>query len=162
MASNPDPDTILRPINGPARPLSNFLTTFHLVLIVVDPYTHESAWIIETGGRILETFQGADCRCGWLVAGDAEDCKAFLGPWSDRFTTFADADRALIKSLQLTQLPAIVHLGMDATIISEAEGWHPAQWRAVTDNAARLLQWKGPRLPGTKDPAPYDGTAATG
>ena len=162
MASNPEPDTVLHPVNGPARPLSQFLTTFHLVLIALDPYTNESAWIMETGGRILEAFQGADCRGGWLVAGDAGECQAFLGPWADRFTTFADADRSLIKSLDLQQLPAIVHLGMDATIIGSAEGWRPAEWRAVTDNAARLLSWSGPHLPVAKDPAPYEGTAAQG
>lgn len=162
VASHPPPDTILRPINGPARPLSQFLTTFHLVLVVLDPYTHESAWIMETAGRVLTTFSQADCRVGWLVAGDPDECRAFLGPWAQRFSTFSDADRAMIKGLGLERLPALVHLGMDATVIASAEGWHPGEWRALTDRAARMLHWKGPQLPTAHDPAPYDGTPALG
>jgi hypothetical protein len=162
VASSPPPDTILRPINGPARPLSQFLTTFHLVLVALDPYTHESAWIIETAGRVLTTFSQADCRVGWLVAGDPDECRAFLGPWAERFTTFSDPDRQMIKSLGLERLPALIHLGMDATVVAEAEGWHPRQWLAVTDEVARMLGWKGPSLPAPKDPAPYDGSPALG
>lgn len=160
MASNPPPDTILRPLNGPPRPLSQYLTTFHLVLVVLDPFTAESAWIIETAGRVLTAFSQADCRVGWLVAGDGDECRAFLGPWTQRFMTFSDPDREMIKGLGLERLPAIVHLGMDATVIAAAEGWHPRQWQAVTDELARMLHWKGPHLPVQKDPAPYDGTPA--
>ncbi len=160
MASNPPPDTILRPLNGPARPLSQYLTTFHLVVVALDPYTHESAWLIETAGRVLTTFSQADCRVGWLVAGGPDECRAFLGPWAQRFLTFADADREVIKALALERLPAIVHLGMDATVVDVAEGWNPGAWRRVTDGLARIVRWKGPSLPGPRDPAPYDGTPA--
>ena len=153
---------MLRPINGPARPLSQFLTTFHLVLAVLDPYTSESAWIIDTAGRVLTTFSQADCRVGWLVAADADGCRSFLGPWALRFSTFADPDREMIKSLGLERLPALVHLGMDATVVASAEGWRPREWGAVTDEVARMVHWKGPNLPGPKDPAPYEGTPALG
>jgi hypothetical protein len=162
VASNPPPDTILHPITGRARPLSQFLTVFHLVLVVVDPYTNESAWIIDTAGRVLETFTQADCRVGWMVAGDPDECRAFLGPWAERFTTFSDPEREAIKAFGLERLPAIVHLGMDATMVSSAEGWQPSQWQAVTDEVARMVGWKGPTLPGLRDPAPYRGTPALG
>jgi hypothetical protein len=160
VASNPPPDTILRPLNGPARPLSQYLTTFHLVVVVVDPYTNESAWILDTAGRILTTFSQADCRVGWLVAGGPEECRAFLGPWAQRFITFADPDREVIKGLALESLPAIVHLGMDSTVVDAAEGWNPVGWRRVTEGLARIVGWKGPSIPGPRDPAPYEGTPA--
>lgn len=162
MASSPPPDTILRPINGPPRPVSQYLTTFHLVIVALDPYTNESSWILETAGRVLMTFSPADCRVGWLVAASPEDCQAFLGPWAQRFSTFSDPDREMIKGLGLERLPALVHLGMDASLLASAEGWHPGQWRAVTDGLARMLSWKGPSLPAPKDPAPYEGTPALG
>ena len=162
MASSPPPDTILRPINAPARPLSQYLTTFHLVMVVLDPFTNESAWILETAGRVLTTFSQADCRVGWLVAGSAEECREFLGPWADRFVTFADPDREAITGLGLERLPALVHLGMDASVVASAEGWHPATWQVVADELAQMLLWKGPRLPAPSDPAPYAGTPALG
>ena len=162
MASNPPADTILRPINGPARPLSQFLTTFHLVLVALDPFTNESAWILETAGRVLTTFSQADCRVGWLVAGDPEECRAFLGPWAQRFSTFSDPEREVIKGIGLDRLPAIVHLGMDATVVAAAEGWSPTAWQKVTDEVARIVGWKGPTLPAPRDPAPYGGTPALG
>jgi hypothetical protein len=162
VASNPPPDTILRPIQGKARPLSQFLTVFHLVLVVLDPFTNESAWIIETAGRILTEFIQSDCTVGWLVTGSPEECKAFLGPWAERFTTFSDPERTVVKSLGLESLPAIVHVGMDATVEAAAEGWHPREWAAVTDGVAHVVSWTGPYLPGPKDPAPYDGTPALG
>jgi hypothetical protein len=160
VASNPPPDTILRPVKGPPRPLSQFLTTFHLVLVVLDPFTHESAWIIETAGRVLTTFSQADCRVGWLVAGTTEECEAFLGPWAQRFITFSDPQREMVKALGLEHLPALVHLGMDGTVVAAAEGWSPRAWRAVTDELAEMVGWKGPSLPAPRDPAPYEGSPA--
>jgi hypothetical protein len=162
VASTPAPDTVLHPINAPARPLAQYLTTFHLVLVVLDPFTNESAWIIETAGQLLTVFSQADCRVGWLVAGDADECRAFLGPWADRFLTFADPDREMIKALELDRVPALVHLAMDGTLVASAEGWQPQAWQRVVDELARVLSWKAPKLPGPDDPAPYDGTPALG
>ncbi len=162
MASSPATDTVLHPITAPARPLAQYLTTFHLVLAVLDPFTNESAWIIETAGRVLTVFSQADCRVGWLVAGSAEECREFLGPWADRFLTFADPDREMIKALGLDRVPALVHLAMDGSLVSSAEGWRPAAWQGVVDELARVLSWKAPHLPGPQDPAPYEGTPALG
>lgn len=153
---------MLRPLNGPARPLSAYLGMFHLVLVVLDPYTNESAWILDAAGRVLETFIEADCRVAWLVAAPPEDCTQFLGPWGQQFTTFADPDRAVIKQLGLGRLPALVHLAQDATLVGVAEGWSPPAWRAITDELAVVLRWKGPNLPAPTDPAPYEGTPALG
>jgi hypothetical protein len=162
VASHPSPDTVLRPLTGPDRPLSQYLTMFHLVLVVIDPFTHESAWLLDTAVRVLNTFGQADCRVGFLVAGNADDCRAFLGPHAQRFLTFTDADRSIIRSLGLAYLPAVVHLGMDASVIDAAEGWRPSEWNRVTNGLARMLQWKGPNLPGPQDPAPFQGSPALG
>ena len=62
MATAPDPALELEHISGESRPLSDWLTMFSLVLAVIDPYTHESAWLLRTIQRIFETFRGADCR----------------------------------------------------------------------------------------------------
>jgi len=160
VVTTPPPDTVLRPINAPPRPLIQYLTTFHLVVVVLDPFTNESAWLIETAGRLLTVFSQADCRVGWIVAGSADECRQFLGPWADRFMTFADPDREAIRALGLARLPALVHLGMDGSVVASAEGWSPAAWQAVADELAEMLSWKAPRLPAAQDPAPYDGTPA--
>lgn len=162
MASNPPPDTVLRPLNGPERPLAQYLTTFHLVMVVIDPFTHESAWLLETAARILGAFVQADCRVGWLCTGDPDECRAFLGPYAERFLTFSDPDRTLVKALGLERLPALVHLGLDATVIGMAEGWDPTAWRRVTEQLARILSWTAPQIPVAGDPAPFPGTPALG
>ncbi|MHB8465466.1 MAG: hypothetical protein ACYDH6_09580 [Acidimicrobiales bacterium] len=162
MVQSPSPDTLLRPLTGPARPVSQYLTMFHMLLVAVDPYTNESAWIIETAGRVLSTFSQADCRVGWLVTASPDEARAFLGPWADQFSTFADPDRDMIKGLGLARLPALVHLGMDGAVSGAAEGWRPHQWRDVADELARVLSWKAPGIPVAKDPAPYEGTPALG
>jgi hypothetical protein len=162
VASNPPPDTILRALNGQDRPLSQYLGMFHLVVVVVDPFTHESAWLLDTAARILDTFGQADCRVGFLVAGNAEEARAFLGPHTQRFLTFVDPDREFIKAVDLTELPALVHIALDASVIDCAEGWRPADWRRVTEGLARMVEWKAPNIPGPRDPAPFRGSPALG
>ena len=67
MATAPDPALDLEQLSGEIRPLSDWLTIFPLVLAVIDPYTHESAWLLATIRRIFQNFRGADCRVAWLV-----------------------------------------------------------------------------------------------
>ena len=61
----------------------SWVTNFHLLLVVIDPFSHENSWIINTASRVLSNFTGADCRVGWLVIGNAEEASTFLGPHSD-------------------------------------------------------------------------------
>ena len=105
MATDPPGDLQLAPLRGAARSLDDWLTTFHLAAVVLDPYTYESAWLLETAGRILEHFRGADCRIAFVVTADADDAREFLGPWAERVLTFADPDRELVKALGLNELP---------------------------------------------------------
>ena len=162
MARDPSPDLVLSPINGKARTIAQLLTTFHLLVAVLDPFTNESAWILATAGRILETFEQADVRIAWLVAGTPEECRMFLGPWAKRILTFADPDRVAIKELGLERLPALVHVGMNGKIAASAEGWRPPEWRAVTDPLAKIVSWAGPAIPVPKDPGPFEGSPALG
>jgi len=160
VATAPPPDVSLNPLTGDARPAEDWVTTFHLVLVVLDPYTYESSWIIETAGRILTNFGGADCRPAWLVAGTPEQAATFLGPWSEQLLTFSDPDREMIKGLSLQHLPAIVHLNQKLEVEGSSEGWNPAGWREVANTLADQMSWSQPIIPGPGDPNPYEGSPA--
>ena len=115
-------DLVLTPLQGEGRTLEQWLTTFHLVSVVVDPYTNESAWILDTAARILRDFADAAVRVNWVVTGTDEDAKAFLGPLADEFLTFTDPDRAYVHALGLGHLPAFVFLRVDGEVVAAAEG----------------------------------------
>jgi len=163
VASNPPPDLVLTPLTAKPRTVGQLLTTFHLALVVLDPFTNESAWILETAARILQVFEQADVRVAWLMAGaTADESRQFLGPWAEEILTFYDTDRTAVKALGLERLPAIVHLGMDGTVVGVAEGWHPMEWRKVTDHLAKITSWLPPTFPLPGDPGPYEGSPALG
>lgn len=155
-------DVPLKPLDHDPRALGEWLTTFHLVGVVLDPFTNESAWIIETAGRILEHFRGADCRIAWIVTGTDEEARQFLGPWADSILTFSDPDRAFVRAAGIEHLPAFVHLGQDGTVVGRAEGWDAAAWRDVAVALAKRMSWTHPLIPAAGDPVSYAGTAATG
>ena len=113
-----------------------------------------------TAGRILEVFRQADVRVGFVVTAAPEDARQFVGPWADSLFVLCDPDKAFVKSLQLDELPALVHLGIDGTLLGWAQGWDPEQWRPVVDNLARIMSWKAPDIPAPGDPRPYAGAPA--
>lgn len=162
VASSPAPDVLLDPLSGDPRPIEDWLTTFHLVMVVLDPYTHESAWLIDTAGRVLRGFNDADCRVAWLVTAGDEETTQFLGPWADELLTFSDPDRNVVRSLGLESLPAIVHIDLSLEVVGSAEGWDPDEWRQVATNLATVMDWSRPTIPGPSDPTPYAGTPALG
>lgn len=143
-------------------PIIDQLSMFHLVLVVLDPYTYESSWILETGGRILDVFREADCRAAFLVTADADDAEQFLGPWAERQMVFCDPDRTTVKGLGIQRIPALVHIGNDGTIIGKAEDWDPSAWREITDNVAQMMSWSRPTVPQAGDPVPFKGSPAEG
>ncbi len=155
-------DIELDALTSEPRTLDEWLTTFHLVLAVIDPYTNESAWLLGTMGRVLETFRGADCRVAWLVTAGPDDAARFLGPWSKELLTLVDKDRTVVKALGLDELPALVHISQDLTVLGAAQGWQPAEWQDVTDRLGRLMSWSKPVLPAPGDPGPFRGSPATG
>jgi hypothetical protein len=162
VATDPPGDLQLAPLDGDARPLAEWLTTFHLAAVILDPYTYESAWLLETAGRILTEFQGADCRVGFVVTAGPDEAREFLGPWADRVLTFTDPERELVKGMGLNELPAFVHLRIDGQVVGAAEGWDPIEWRDVATKLAKEMSWSRPLIPAPGDPKPYAGSPAAG
>ena len=157
---NPNLDAVLAPLNGDARPMREWLTMFHLASFVLDPYTNESSWILETAARIMRQFQGAAVRVNFLIACGPEDAKTFLGPLSDEFLVYCDPDRAAIKALGLTELPAFVLVQSNGTIPAAAQGWDATDWKHVAAKVADLTSWSKPSLPAPGDPGAFRGTPA--
>lgn len=162
MVTEAPADLHLTPLNGNGLPLRGWLTTFHLVAAVLDPYTPESAWLLPTVGRILDVYDEADCRVAVIVTCTPEDARLFLGPYAEQFLTFADPDRSAVKAFGIERLPALVHVRQDLSIADVAEGWEPEQWRSLTENLSRAMSWSRPVIPAFDDPAPFAGTPALG
>ena len=158
MPTDAPGELALTPINGSPHTLAQWLTTFHLVVAALDPFTSESAWLLPTVARIFRVYDQADCRVALLVTCTEEEARQFLGPYAREFLTFPDPDREAVKGLGLERLPALVHIRQDLSLAGVAEGWHPAEWRAVTDELSRAMSWSRPTIPSPRDPAPYDGT----
>lgn len=161
VATNPPPELVLTPLVGPPKTIEETLTMFHLLLVVLDPFTNESAWILRTAQRVLHTFRESDCRVGYVITGTADDARLFLGERANDISVYLDRDRELVKGLGLATLPAIVHLGMDGTVVNAAEGWGAAQWKGVTDPLARVCSWAAPVLPEFSDPGAFAGSPST-
>lgn len=153
-------DLVLAPIGARARPLEEWLTTFHLATVALDPYTNESSWILPTATRILEGLRGSDARVNFLITADASDAKSFLGPLAEQFLVFTDPARVAVKALGLTQLPAFVFVRVDATVQAAAEGWSASAWRAVAETVATATAWSAPDIPLIGDPGPFHGSPA--
>ena len=158
MATDPPPDLVLSSITGRARTVRQWLTTFHLLFVAVDPNQDRSAWIVPTAARVLTGYEQADCRVAWLVAGDPSDARRFLGRWATEILTFSDPDLAVVRAFGLASLPAIVHVGMDGSVVNAVEGWDPGEWRRLTSELSRIVEWSRPTIPLPTDPGPFAGT----
>lgn len=159
-------DLVLTPLTtdgqGTGRPVMEWLTTFHLASVVLDPYTNESSWVLRAADRILEQFRGSDARINLIVTVGAADARAFLGPLADRFLVFCDPDRAAVAAMGLTELPAFVFTRVDGVVAAAAQGWYPPQWEAVADAIADVTWWTSLPVPGPGDPGPFRGSPALG
>ena len=151
---------MLTPLQGSGRTVEELLTVFHLLLVVLDPYTEESSWVLPPATRVIQTFEQADCRVGILIAADPADARQFLGPLTRSVLTFCDPDRTAIKAFGLERLPALVHLDLSGAIAGAAEGWHPGEWRRVCDQLAKTMAWSAPAFGLPKDPGPFAGSPA--
>ena len=159
MTTDVQPSATLTPLSGEPRPLSEWTTTFHLGLVVLDPYALESSWIIDTAARILREYAPADVRTGFLVTAPIDDVRTYLGPLADEFLVFADADRSAVRALGLEALPAFVHINLAYQIEGSAEGWDPAGWSEVATNLSKRLDWTVPEIPAAGDPSPFAGSS---
>ncbi len=160
MAITAPDDLTLTPLHGDPRPLREWLTTFHLASVALDPYTNESSWILPTAKRVLEAFQGAAVRANFLVTCGPDEAQEFLGPLAKEFLVFCDPDRVVVKGLGLKTLPAFVFVRIDGTVAAAAEGWNATEWRAVAKEIATTTQWTAPALPDQGDPTAFAGTPA--
>ncbi|MGB0208542.1 MAG: hypothetical protein ACPGCX_00425 [Ilumatobacteraceae bacterium] len=162
MANRLPDDLMLHPLGAEARPINEWLTTFHLAPVVLDPYTNESSWILKTAVRILDALRGADARVSFIVTADAEDTRRFLGPVADDFLVFTDPDRAVAKALGASSLPAFGFVRVDGSVEALTEGWDPSGWRTVARAIAAATSWNPPTVPGPNDPAPFAGSPIDG
>lgn len=158
VASAPE-ELVLDSVRGQGYVVRDWLTSYPLLMVALDPYTHESAWILETAGRFLRHFSPADVRTAWLCATDDEGCKQFLGPWQEEFLTFADPEKDAIKALGFDRLPGLCVINPDLSV-EMSNGWDPESWRTITANLARMLSWSRPMVPRPGDPLPFQGTTA--
>lgn len=150
----------LTALSGESAALDDWLTTFQLAVVVIDPYTSESSWLLDTAGALLTEFRGADCRVAWVVTADAADARTFLGPWADELLTFCDEDRSFVRGVGLDRLPAFVHLRQDRVVISAAEGWDPAEWNSAISGLTDMMSWSRVEVPPPGSPAPFAGSPA--
>lgn len=170
MVANPSLDLVLEPVvpdaledqGQPPRPLGEWLTTFHLASVVLDPYTNESSWILSTAARILRAFSGSAARANFILTCSPDEARQFLGPLGREFLVFADADRSVVRALGLGTLPAFVFIRSDGSVPAVAEGWNPLEWRSVAKEIASTTAWTAPAIPLAGDPAAFAGTPASG
>ena len=162
MSTEVNGELELDPIGGEGATIADWTNSFHLALVVVDPFTFESAWVLDQAGQVLRGFAEADCRTAWLVTGTEANAKQFLGPWADEFLTFADPDREIVEALGVGALPSFVMINGDHEVEASAEGWDPDEWQEVADRLAGVMSWSAPVIARMGGPAPFEGSAVSG
>jgi len=157
-------DLPFRPLDteGEPRPLADWLTTFHLASVVLDPYTNESSWVLKTATRILEGFRGSDARVNFVVTADDDDTRRFMGPLANDFLVFTDPDRKIVDALGVQTLPAFAFIRVDREVVASAEGWDPHTWHDVATAIAAATSWRSPTIPAPGDPRAFAGSPAAG
>jgi len=161
VATDPSTQLIVATMDGVEQTLSQWLTTFNLLTVVLDPYTHESGWIIPTADRVFAHYEEADIRCAFLVTSDGDGAREYLGKYSKKWLVLVDRNRELVRSLGLERLPALAHIAQDGSLVNSAEGWNPADWRGVLAGVEEAMAWRSkPLLPAPEDPGAFEGTPA--
>lgn len=161
VASTVALDLNLTSISGETRPLAEWVTTFHLATVALDPFTNESSWVLDTAVRVLDAFRGADVRVNFVLTCTPEEAQQFMGPLTEQFMVFCDADRSFVRGLGLQTLPAFVFVQGNGNLMA-AEGWNPTEWKGVAKHIAELTSWLPPILPAAGDPSPFHGTPVAG
>ena len=151
---------MMQTLEGEKRELHEWLTTFHLLSVVIDPYTNESSWVLQTARRVLKQFAGSSVRTNYVVTAGPDEARMFLGPLAGEAMVFCDPERSIVKQFGLKQLPAFVFLRIDGNIVASAEGWNPQEWRAVAEQVADTVSWSKPLIPAPGDPGAFAGTPA--
>jgi hypothetical protein len=155
VATTISTDVTLTPLTGRGKTLEEWLTTFHLAVVALDPFTNEGAWILPIADRVLSNFGQADVRVALLLPATPDECRMFLGPIVNRLLVFADPDREAINGMGFDRLPVFAHIAMDGTVEGKAVGWQPAEWQKVADNLAKVLSWTSLVVELDGDPGPF-------
>lgn len=159
----PSTDIKLETISGHGHTLAEWLMVFNLMGVVIDPYTHQSGWILPTASRLFLVYEEADIRCAFVVCSDAEGARSFLGNFADEHLVLLDPDREFVRSLGLERVPALVHLAQDASVLGSAQGWNAEEWSEVISGVEDVMDWRArPVLPTAEDPGSFEGTPALG
>jgi hypothetical protein len=151
VAKNPDPSIPLTTTRGVTRTLDDWTTMFQLGLVVLPARTEASAYL-PVARRIFATFGDSDCNCAFLVTGAAAIARRMLGPLEARELVFVDPDLALVGSLGLERLPALVQLRQDCSVGATAEGSDLTQWQRAVRDLAKDMAWTVPEVSGPDDP----------
>ncbi len=154
-------ELVLDSLRGEGYALRDWLTSYPMLLVAIDPYTHESSWILETAGRLLDHYAPADVRVGWVATTSEEGCRQFLGEWADRYLVFPDPDRDVVSAFGVERMPALVYVRGDGWT-EVVDGWEPTDWRNLAVQLSKQLQWTRPIIPRPGDPTPYRGTPVGG
>lgn len=156
MAQDPDPTVELTTARGVTRTLDEWTTSFHLALTVL-PGRPEAASYVRIGRRIAEVLGGSDCRPAFLVVGNERSARRVLGSTIDEYLCFLDPEGAFVKAVGLVKLPAFVHIRLDGSLASAAEGWDPNVWDDAVELLAKEMAWTRPLIPAPGDPPPFAG-----
>ncbi len=159
----PSPDIVLETSNGHPQTLNEWLTVFNLLVVVLDPFTYQSGWIIPTAARLFDHYEEADVRCAFVLTSDADGAKSFLGQYADQYLVLIDPKREFVRSLGLERLPALVHVDQNCAVAGAAQGWIGGEWAQVLYNLEEDMSWRTrPVIPAPGDPKQFEGTPALG
>ena len=156
MAKNPNPLLQITSYAGVTRTLDDWTTVFNIAVIVL-PDRPEGAAFVPVIDRIYGTFGDSDVRTIVCVPSTKTITKRILGNAVDRWLTWIDPDRALVESLGLERLPALLMLRQDTSLVTAVQGWSPTEWQKTTAEIARKEHWSTPIVTGRGDPAPTPG-----
>jgi hypothetical protein len=156
MAQNPNPQLPITSYTGVTRTVDDWATVFNLAIIVL-PARPEAVAFVPVVERIFATFGDSDVRTIACIPSTAPIAKRILGAHVDEWLVWCDADQGLVTSLGLERLPAFVHLRLDTTLVTAAQGWSPTEWQRVADAIAKHEHWTSPVVSGRGDPAPTPG-----
>jgi hypothetical protein len=80
-----------------------------------------------------------------------------LGAAADEYLCFLDPEGTAVKGLGVSKTPAFVHVRLDTTVASLAEGWNPSAWDDAVERLAKEMAWSRPLIPAPGDPPPFSG-----
>lgn len=160
MAQDPNPTLELTTITGVTRSLDDWSTTFGLALVLL-PGRPEAAAFLPVIERMYATFGDADVHAAICCAADASLARRVLGDAAGRWMVFCDPYAHLAGALGIERMPAFVHLRLDTSVVSCAEGFDPVQWQRVADGIAKAVHWTSPLIAGPGCPPASRGWALT-